>query len=156
MKPGLFSRDMMRPGSTARRIRLLALAALLVGPTLSRAAAPPDLPPPPEVRLTLEAGEETDSSSLAWVDIGGGDAVDSDVTNEVEEGFSDPADAWSRPAPGAVVDEHLEAPTDDEHGAPRSSSNLLPLVLVGGAGVVLVGVLLLGFCGRRFENRFDE
>lgn len=114
-----------------------------------------DLPPPPEVRMTLDTPGSTDSEAC---ELGAPDAseVETGATNQTEQGFAEPPEAWSRPPPANVVAEDLEPPTDDEHGAPRSSSNLLPLVLVGLAGLLLLGVLVLGFCGRRYNRRFQD
>lgn len=81
---------------------------------------------------------------------------DAEETNRTEGAFGEPLQTWTKPPPANVVEENLQAPTDDDYGAPRSSSNLLPLLLVGLAGALLLGVMALGFFGRGYNRRFQD
>lgn len=114
-----------------------------------------DLAPPPEVGLSLDAPPPPASSNLLSSPSKLSEVV-GESTNRPDAEFAEPLGAWSKPPPKQAVMEDLQAPSDDEHGAPRSSSNMLPLVLVGAAGLLLVLVLVLGFVGRRYNRRFED
>lgn len=114
-----------------------------------------DLPPPPEVGVSLDPPAAPASTNVIPVASRLSD-VAGVATNETDRELDEPLGAWSKPRPKQVVMEDLEAPTDDQRGAPRSSSNLFPMVLVGAAALLLAVVLLLGFLGRRYNRRFED